>query len=588
MRKKKDALTPGTEKSARSVADAQAAMGMACTHSVERMLAALGLGPAPLRFEACQSVSFGGVLCALPALAENGLFEHQGRLPALPEGYYVRLHILLLLAYMALCRIRTAEQLRYEPPGELGKLLGLDRVPEVRTLRAKLAWLTQDAAAVAAWSAALSTQWLRRDPDAAGVLYVDGHVRVYYGEVARLPARYVSRERLCLRGTTDYWVNDQIGQPYFVVSCEFNAGLQAALRELIVPRLLREVPDQPTAAELQADPWRYRFLLVFDREGSSPAFFQEMWEDHRIACVSYRKQPMEPWAPAEFAEARVPLAAGGEVPMRLAERGTRWGHGLWVREIRKLSDGGQQTSLMTTAYGLAGLQVAAYLFSRWSQENFIKYMMQHFAIDALSEHGAEAVAETQEVVNPAWRRQDAVVRTLRQKLHMRQAAYGALELDSALHPAAVQRYQAQKTALREELEVLQAQLERARAERKALSRRLAVKDLPEAEQIKRLRPLRQQFLDTLKMIAYRAETGLCALLRDEVGRLEDVRPLIRQIFRQDANLLPDPEHQRLTVAVHHLTNPQADAAAAALLAKLNTLAFQYPGTNLTLHYQLVS
>ena len=132
LRAKKKRWAPGVDKSERSVVDAQAPMGMACTNSVERMLAALGLGGVPLRFEPCRSVTFGGVLCALPALAENGLFDHQAKLPVLPEGYYALLHILLLLAYMALCRIRTAEQLRYQPPGELGKLMGLDRIPEVR------------------------------------------------------------------------------------------------------------------------------------------------------------------------------------------------------------------------------------------------------------------------------------------------------------------------------------------------------------------------------------------------------------------------------------------------------------------------
>jgi prepilin-type processing-associated H-X9-DG protein len=271
---------------------------------------------------------------------------------------------------MALCRIRTAEQLRYEPPGELGKLMALDRVPEVRTLREKLAWLTQGAAALVAWSSALSAQWLRRDPQAAGVLYVDGHVRVYHGELAVLPRRYVSRERLCLRGTTDYWVNDQIGQPYFVISCEFNDGLLAVLREQIVPRLLREVPHQPTDEQLRASPWLHRFLLIFDREGSSPVFFHEMWREYRIACVSYRKQPMELWEEAAFVEQTVAMAGGGVVRMRLAERGTWWGQKVWVREIRKMGSGGQQTSLMTTAYGLDDARIAACLFSRWSQENF--------------------------------------------------------------------------------------------------------------------------------------------------------------------------------------------------------------------------
>jgi hypothetical protein len=46
--------------------------------------------------------------------------------------------------YMALCRIKAVEQLQYQPPGELGKLLGLDRIPEVRCLRKKLSQLSQE------------------------------------------------------------------------------------------------------------------------------------------------------------------------------------------------------------------------------------------------------------------------------------------------------------------------------------------------------------------------------------------------------------------------------------------------------------
>ena len=105
---------------------------------------------------------------------------------------------------MALCRIKTVEQLQYESPGELGKLLGLDRVPEVRCLRNKLTELSKDQAPEK-WAGLLSRQWLEDDPDLAGTLYVDGHVRLYHGKQTALPKRYVSRQRLCLRGTTDYW-----------------------------------------------------------------------------------------------------------------------------------------------------------------------------------------------------------------------------------------------------------------------------------------------------------------------------------------------------------------------------------------------
>jgi len=80
------------------------------------------LQDAPTQFENCRDVSFGGVLCALPALVANGLFEHlEKTFPSL-SGYYTTLQVVTLLAYMALCRIKTVEQLQYAAPGELGKL----------------------------------------------------------------------------------------------------------------------------------------------------------------------------------------------------------------------------------------------------------------------------------------------------------------------------------------------------------------------------------------------------------------------------------------------------------------------------------
>ena len=129
-----------TDKSTRAALDAVAEMGTACTRPDECVLAAFGfLNGASTRFEACRDVSFGGVLCALPALAENGLFRHIHDCLFQLRGYYSTLHVIVLLAHMALCRIKAAEQLQYQPPGELGKLLGLDRIPEVRCLRYKLA-----------------------------------------------------------------------------------------------------------------------------------------------------------------------------------------------------------------------------------------------------------------------------------------------------------------------------------------------------------------------------------------------------------------------------------------------------------------
>ncbi len=144
-------------------------------------MASIGkLSEAPTKFKVSLSVSNAGVLWALPALLGNGLLSHTKEHFNLPKGYYGLVHVFLLLGYMALSRIKTNEQLSYSSVGELGLLLGLDRIPEVRTLREKIKHLSVTGQ-VAQWSATVSREWMEAQPEASGTLYVDGHVRAYHG-----------------------------------------------------------------------------------------------------------------------------------------------------------------------------------------------------------------------------------------------------------------------------------------------------------------------------------------------------------------------------------------------------------------------
>jgi hypothetical protein len=583
-------LQAPTDKSTRAAVDAAAEMGTACTRPEERVLAAFGLlDGASTRFETCRDVSFGGVLCALPALAENGLFRHIHDCLAQVHGYYSTLHVIILLAYMALCRIRAVEQLQYQPPGELGKLLGLDRVPEVRCLRRKLAALSLDDAPEK-WAGLLSRDWLEAAPQLAGALYVDGHVRLYHGDQTALPKRYVSRQRLCLRGTTDYWVNDILGQPFFAVERPIDHGLLEVLSSDIVPRLLRDVPGQPSAEELEADRYRARFVIVFDREGYSPAFFKEMWQTHRIACITYHKFPKDDWPTTEFVEIETTLPNGERVSLKLAERGVWIGDkksGLWVREIRKLTDNGHQVSLISTDFGGAALEDAVRLFSRWSQENFLRYMMEHFAIDLLNEYRTEEIPETKRpVVNPKWRELDRRKRSVKSKLTHRQARFAALTLHPESDGAAHAKWEQCKAELVEAIEQFENELTEINDQLKTTPSHLKWDELSETDKFERLAPSRKQLVDTVKMIAYRAETAMASIVRETMARTDDGRSLLRDLFRSEADLLPDVERGLLRVQVHPMSNPRSNRAIAHLLEHLNTTEFTYPGTNLRLVYSI--
>ena len=560
---------------------------MGCTRVVERVCAAMGLlKGAPVRFDASVDVSHGGVLWALPALLANGLLQHTNDYFRLPDRFYRVTHIFLLLAFMALVRIKTPEQLRYHPAGEIGKLLGLDRIPEVRTFREKIKVLATPES-VTPWSERLSQDWMEANPEAAGVLYIDGHVRVYHGSQTKLPRRYVSRERLCLRGTTDYWVNDQQGRPFFVVSTPFNSGLLAMLTQEIVPRVLRDVPNQPSQAELAANPSWHRLVMVFDREGYSPEFFAQMWAK-RVACQTYHKYPKKNWPEDEFRECRVPLADGHAVKMLLAERGVFLGGKLWVREIRKQTETGHQTSVVSTDYTSDARQIAGHMFTRWSQENFFRYMMQHYQIDGLADYQTVAPDETIQVVNPVYRKLESEIKSAVGKLNRKHAEFGSISLRETPTAKDLTAYEQKKGELKEIIDQLQEDIAHLKERRKKTSKHLPLGELPKQERFLQLAPTRKQFIDTIRMIAYRAETALTAIVRDRLARSDDARSLVRELLMAEADLIPNEEEKTLTIRLHHLTNRLSDDAARYLAEQLNATETVYPGTDLRLVYKLVS
>jgi hypothetical protein len=565
-------------------------MGNGATRSLERVAAAMGeLESAPIEFQATCDVAQGGVLLALPFLLAAGLLRHTPEFYQLPKGFYGMESIFLLLGLMALARIRSLEQLRYQVPGEWGKLLGLDRIPEVRTLRAKLKLLCQDLGRAVRWNTQLAQEWITRQNAAELYFYCDGHVRVYQGDQTALPRHYVARERLCLRATTDYWINAMDGQPFLYVNKEVDPGLIATLKQNVIPWL--EASVTKTAEQerrLAADVRAHWFTMVFDREGYSPDLFEQM-RKKRIAILTYHKFPQDDWRREEFATHSVELSGGEAVTMKLAERGARLANNLWLREIRKLTDSGHQTSILTTNFQAPMTTLAVSLFARWSQENFFRYMREHYSLDRLIEYGTEPIPDTVSVVNPAWRKLDSQIRSQAGQRHRLAAQFGALALSEDPTESQVQGFQQRKGHLQEEIQALDLEIGKIKQLRKKTEHHIPVKSLPEQDRFTRLRTERKHFLDTLKMIAYRAETSMASVLREHMARgADDARALLRQIFQSDADLTPDLAANTLTVGLHHLTQAAHDKAIEQLLADLNATQTMFPGTTLTLVFKLGS
>jgi hypothetical protein len=503
LRDKESAAEPSTL-SERSLADSQAEMGYGTTRPLERVMASCGLlTSAELEFVAADDVPNGGVLCALPALLAEGLLRHTRTFYRLRPGFYPLESIFLALALLALVRCRSLEQSRYLSPGEWGKLLGLDRMPEVKTLRRKISELCGQDGQAAQWQSRLAKEWMAGlDSESVGLFYTDGHVRVYHGSLTDLPRRYVARERLCLRGTTDYWINGLDGAPFFVLTQPVNPGLIAVLRQSIVPRLLAQAP-QPDAQALEADPLLPRLTLIFDREGYSPDFFAEL-QAQRIAILTYHKFPGQQWPQSEFAHHSVQLHSGETVELEVAERGTRLSNGLWVREVRELSATGTQSSILSTDMRLDLARIAARMAARWSQENFLKYMREHYGLDRLIEHGTQPLPEAMIVINPAWRRLNQSVRRESARLYRLRAEFGARTLPPQPSAQQVELFERRGGELRDKIQAQELKLSDLQAQRRQTPAKLTLKELPEAERFAQLKTEKKHFIDTIKLIAYRA------------------------------------------------------------------------------------
>lgn len=578
----------GSSKGERSAGDAVTPMGRACHDQTGRALAAAGVlsEGAPRQFSAALDVPNAGVLCALPGLVENGLVSGvESGCFKVKTGYYPALTYFLLMANLLLVRARSLERMRYGEPGEWGLLLGHDRCPEVKTMRAKLDELAQPDQ-VETWSSALAQQWMDTHRDLAGVLYIDGHVRLYHGSQTKLPPRFVSRQRLCLRSVMDYWVNDQEGRPFFVLTAVDTQGLLTHLDTDLIPRLMRDVPHQPSEQALADNPDLHRFSIIVDREGFSPAAMVKHYRQSRVAITTYRRHPYDPWPESDFTEQEVPLAHGVRERMRLASK--PFGDPAdRLTEIRRLTDRGTQTAIVTADRVTPIAHIAGRQFSRWCQENYFRYATQEYGIDGLASYMPQAAPARTSIVNPAWRTADAQVRNLRYKLNRLHSQRSANVLPHDPNEKDRIAWQHRQAELTRTINDTSQAWEQAKKQRQSLTKRIPIEQLPEDQRPQLIGQNRKNLIDTIAMIAYRAECAQALILRDHLARPDDAKALAKALYRTSGDLIPDPAAKTLTIRLHRGANDLADRAISALLDVLNASECHYPGTDWIMHYELV-
>jgi transposase-like protein len=537
----------------------------------DRIMAYLGFldDAAPL-FRPGTRVQGAGVLLALPALIQGGVFQSARKIYGSigPAFYGLRTSILALLL-MALLRIKRPEGLKEHPPDDLGRVLGLDRAPEVKTLRRKLTRLAAFGRAVE-FGRALAERRVALRGAAMGFLYVDGHVRVYHGK-HQLPKAHVARMRLSMPATSDYWVNDMAGDPLFVVTAEANAGLVKML-----PVVLGEV--RSVVGER-------RITVAFDRGGYSPKLFQKLIADG-FDILTYRKGRFPRVSQKRF-EKHQSVFDGRKVAYMLADKGVLLlGGKLRLRQVTRLSeDGEHQTPILTSRRDLPAVEVAYRMFERWRQENFFKYLREEYALDVLVDYAVVPDDPTRDVPNPALAAIDAKLREARADLSRLQAKYG---FEALLNPEGERpTMRGFKIALGKLGSTIWSAVKRVtdlEAKRAAMPKRVPVQEVVTGKVVK-LAPEKKHLSNLLKMVAYQAESDLVRLVAPHYRRAEDEgRTLIQSALAGAADLkVTDGE---LRVAIYPFSSAHRTRAIAALCAELNGSRITFPGTRLRLYYEV--
>ena len=551
----------------------------------ERALARYGLlgeGAAPV-FTPGARYPLAGLLLALPALAGAGLIQAArdvyGRLK---DGFYGLETMLVLLVFLALLREPRAEGATRVPPSALGRVLGLDRAPEVKTIRRKLAELAA-AGKAAELQLAIARHHAEARPDDLGFLYVDGHTRAYFG-TRDVQKMHIARMKHPGPATEETWVTDDRGDPLLVVLAEPSSSLAAQIKTLL--------PDLRAIAGPDARP-----VLCFDRGGWSPDLFAHVTAAG-FDLLTYRKAEAGKDIPAipgsEFTTATWTGDDGRERGYDLAETEitlpvTSGGHKGEVLTLRQVTrrDKDRQVHILTSRDTtlLPAPAVIWRMTSRWREENYFRYARAHFALDALDSYAVTPDDPDRKVPNPAKKAASATVSAAKKDLAAAETARQD-KLAALRSPAPGTTTMITNAALAR----LDAPVDAAR--RKLGTAQAAARAIPAKIPLSQHNPDMVK-LDTetklithaIRMAAYNAETILARALNGRYARAGDeAYALIREALTASGDIIPGGG--TLTIRLDPLTAPRRTRAIAALCGQLNATATRYPGTQLVLRYEI--
>jgi hypothetical protein len=385
----------------------------------------------------------------------------------------------------------------------------------------------------------------------------------------------------------EFWINSCDGTPYFFVTAEVNEKMGEMLVSEIIPELLKLHPvSQERTQRMEACPDEPVFTLVFDREAYSPALFAKLWNTYRIAVITYRKNVKEEWDEALFEEQQVATSLG-EAKMKLHEQNFCHEQ-CTLREVRKLGDKGHQTSIVTTNKVLSTVKIASYMFARWVQENFFRYMRQEYALDKIIQYSVDKLDNNIQIVNQEYNNITYQIKKERERLSRRKAKLYENQQQNPMQlpEKKNEKWMKKQIELMEEIDSIEQQVEDMVNKRKGIPYKIPLSQMPESIRYNRLSKESKALQHVIKMICYRAENALGVWLTPHYKRAnQEIRALIKAIIHTPVNMEVDRRNQWLKITLFSLSNQRSNDALSKICETVNATNTIYPGTNLRLFFK---
>jgi hypothetical protein len=475
-----------------------------------------------------------------------------------------------LLAAVSTCfglGAATTEQFKHLAAAEAGPLAGLVMLPDLRTLRPKLA-------AVADLTDPLKIQqmfasaMLAADPVTSGVYYVDDHFVPYTG-AKPVGKGWNNKRGRAERGRADTHVTAHDGRAVCFVSGE-PSGLSVTL-----PKALAELK--------KAVPSGTKIMLGFDRGGAYPAVFTHCRENN-VHWVTYRRAPLA--VPARLPVITTITVAGRTRQVAWAEETVQLKDYGQARQITLFENGKVALQILTSDLDTCPAEILAWLKSRWREENFLKYASGNYGIDKICDYAASIEANTKTTGNPARKAANAQVRDADKNLAAAERALAGLLADPSIPPAV--KNSKLIPAAERTITAARKKVKAATGARDQIPAKLPANQIDPDAQVAVLRTGRRGLQMVLRLLAHNAEhwlaTHLNAYLRDE----NEYRAITRQtIIRGLAGVITFTP-AAITVDLEIPRTPRVADALALLLDEINHTPPVIPGDNRPITYRITA